>query len=202
MSDCRISPFLAAFAAVGALVLTGCSGGESANDADAVVATTPAGVSDTSTPTATTSPTGPASVKSQTPAGDADVALTAIATAVTAVPGSRAFAYERDERDRYIEVTVLDEASVERVVVLDIGGASVTRTENEGRLDASDLAEFNAATVELVDAIATAAASSPGVLHDADLDDRKRVLVWELEIQDGGRTNTVWVDAKSGKITP
>ena len=70
---------------------------------------------------------------------------------------------------------------MQHVVILDMTGTSVRGTEKDGRLDSSDLADFNAATVEMVDAIATALASVPGVLHNADLEDPDGMLVWKVE---------------------
>ena len=128
-----------------------------------------------------------------------DVATSAIATAVDTVAGSRAFAYSRDERDRYLEVSVIDEGRV-RVVILDVAGSRVTGRENDGRLDRSDLAMFDAATVELADAIATALASVPGVVLEADLEDPRQSLVWDVRIRDDDGTQTVLVDATTGEI--
>jgi len=195
MAVSRLTRSLIALAAVGALALAGCSGSDSPGDAASSGVAGSASASDTASPTKSASPT-----ESSTAAGAEEVAPTAIATAVASVAGSRAFAYARDDRDRYIEVTVIAD-SVETVVILDITGTSITGTENEGRLDSSDLADFNAATVEMVDAISTALARAPGVLHDADLDDPNGTLVWKIEIRGGASTTTVLVDAKSGTIT-
>lgn len=186
-----LSKSLVMMSLAGALVLAGCSGGEPTAD---VTPTEQATVTtDSPTPTVADSPASTDSTKVD------DVARRAIATAVDSVPGSRAYAYDRDDRDRYIEVTVID-GSTEQVVTLDINGTSIIGTENEGSLDRSDRAEFDAATVELGDAIATAKASSPGVLREADLDDENGSLVWEIQIGDVTSPNTVRVDARSGAI--
>ena len=186
-----LSTSLVMMSLAGALVLAGCSGGEPTAD---VTPTEQATVTtDSPTPTVADSPASTDSTKVD------DVARKAIATAVDSVPGSRAYAYDRDDRDRYIEVTVID-GSTEQVVTLAINGTSIIGTENEGSLDRSDRAEFDAATVELGDAIATAKASTPGVLREADLDDENGSLVWEIQIGDVTSPNTVRVDARSGAI--
>ena len=194
-----LSRTLVTVSVAAAFLLAGCSGTDGADEAAPTEPTTTAtGMAPAESPTqASPSPTAPA-----TDGAVSDVALTAIATAVASVPGSRAFSYDRDDRDRYIEVGVIDAQSVERVAVLDITGTRVTRTENEGRLDSSDLADFNAATVGMVDAITTAQAGTPGVLREADLEDPNQTIVWEIQLGDGASPTTVVVDARTGAITP
>lgn len=195
MTRRRLRPFTAV-AFVAALALAGCGSGtdDTPEPTDPVVES-PAETAPGDDATPGEEATGPDDGATATD----EVALAAIATAEAAVPGSTAIAYDRDGRDRYIDIDVaLGDA--EHEVYVDITGTQVIRQQRSDTLDAEDLAEIAAATVPMADAITAALAVRPGVVDDVDLDTRRGSVRWEIEIRDGVRNPEILVDAATGDV--
>lgn len=192
----RRSSTAPALALLGALALAGCT--SPSDDASP----SPTGAEETvteTTPDDTETPAGESDdAATEEPQTD-DVALAAIATAEGAVPGSRAVAYDRDGRDRYIDIDVVLDGR-EHEVYVDITGTQVLRQEDEGAIDAEDLAEIQAATVAMGDAITAAVARQPGIVDDVELDTRRGSVRWEVEIRSGVRNPEILVDAVTGEV--
>lgn len=160
-----------------------------------------AGCSDDEPAPSTTTPPPTTAAASPTPApATTDPALAAIATAEAAVSGGEAIAYERADGDTHLELeVVVDNRSHE--VYVDLAGTNVTRTEPGEVLEADEQAEFDAMTVPLAMAIATAAAQVPGgIVQEADLETTGGTVAWDVEFRSGSATNRVMVDARTGAI--
>ncbi len=167
--------------ALGGVLLAGCSDDEPAPS--------------TTTPPATTAGATP----TPTPAAG-DPALAAIATAEAALSEGKAVAYERADGDTHLELEVVAD-NLSHEVHVDLSGTNVTRTEPGEVLEADEQAEFDAMTVPMATAIATAAAQVPGgIVQEADLETTGGTVAWDVEFRSGSATNRVLVDARTGAV--
>ena len=96
------------------------------------------------------------------------------------------------------DVDVFDGSVIHEVRVT---GDTVAVTETDD-VDDDDLAEINAATVTIQEAIATAVAATPGTVRDVELDDDddSTSVRWEVDIDTGSGEVEVHVDAATGEI--
>lgn len=124
-------------------------------------------------------------------------AVAAIKLAETQANG-RAFELDSEDLSRW-EINV---ASNEREIEVraNRAGTEVTRTRDDGPIDATDRDQLADATVPMVDAVSTAGESAQGTVSSAELTTHQNALVWSVEFDSGSKDTEVFVDAATGKV--
>jgi uncharacterized membrane protein YkoI len=79
------------------------------------------------------------------------------------------------------------------------GEAVKTKRDDAAKTDKKGMETIESAQIGLDQAIATAEKQG-GKALEAQLDTKKGVTAYEVEIANGDKTDTVWVDVNSGQI--
>lgn len=206
---------LSSSAVIGALLLTGCGGGNEEPAAEAPAQTTAAVPENESTAEITDDPSdGEASAASGSPsesaaAGDQNggqaASLAAVDTLLAKYEGSDVVELDYDRDNDAFDADVIQN-DTKHEVSLDGSGENITSEQENGAADQDDLDELGKASISIKEAIegAFGEVSSQGgtvLLDDVSLDDDNDTVNWEVELDVNDNDATYYVDANSGSVS-
>jgi uncharacterized membrane protein YkoI len=148
----------------------------------------------------------PAAFAASTDAKDVQNAKTSLSDAITAAQtannGGKAI-YGKFRETKGVgqyEVVVVNNGKVDTLDVDPTTGQAVkAKRDDAGKTDKKGEATIESAQTTLAQAIDTAQQQGGRAL-EAELDTKKGVTAYEIEVASGDSTSTVWVDVNSGQI--
>lgn len=155
--------------------------------------------SNSSTNSNSNNSSGSSATTSNNRGGTLESAEAAVAKALETVPGSRL--YDLDWKGQSWEVKVYS-GNVETDLLIDANTLNVLSTEVDDDSDFDDIAELNAATVELIDAAKAALNYRAGLIDEISLETIAGTPRWEVKVvTDASRAaEVVLVDINSGQV--